>query len=246
MQWNLPKRYLAAGIILGAGSPLGLFILRMVGTLDDGLRNWMISEWTAMGAVYAYSGVATAAILGALGYVFGMRTEQLSRLAVIDGLTQLYVHNYILQRLDEERRRALRYHEPLACLFIDIDRFKSLNSRYGHPFGDQVLKKIAQAIRHHVRISDVVGRYGGDEFLVILPEADQQRAYEVAERVRTAVQELKLQAGGEEVMISISIGIFVGMNLPVDSKELIEQADLALRHAKDAGRNRSVLYSARN
>lgn len=248
---------MAVGILLGAGSPLGLAILRLVARLAADAPAWVAEELSSMGAVYAYTGVATAAVFGFAGYILGRRADNLNlqaaqlqrsasefeRLSITDGLTGLYARNYELRRLREEWLRARRYAEPLSCLFIDIDRFKSLNDRYGHPFGDRVLKNISQAIKKGLRSTDILGRYGGDEFLAILPQTEARRAYQAAERVRQAVMELQVPAGDEHPRLSVSIGVFSGRDIPAAFETVLQHADAALRQAKDAGRNRSVLYA---
>ena len=136
-------------------------------------------------------------------------SSQLRRMSITDRHTGMYVHNYIMERLEEEIRRAQRYAYPLSCLFLDIDNFKQLNDTYGHLFGDEVLSRVSTVMSAKVRDTDVLGRYGGDELLVILPRTDPERDLKVAERIRSSIQSLPLTAGsGESVQVTVSIGLY--------------------------------------
>ncbi|MFQ3548092.1 MAG: sensor domain-containing diguanylate cyclase [Termitinemataceae bacterium] len=130
--------------------------------------------------------------------------------------------------------------ESAAVLIIDIDHFKLLNDNYGHLFGDSVLISISGAIRETLRAQDICCRYGGEEFLVLLPGSDNHIAHSVAERIRERIEELRFP-DKPEVTTSVSIGIYVG-NLTTNIHDLIEKADEALYRAKESGRNRVIVY----
>jgi diguanylate cyclase (GGDEF)-like protein len=170
--------------------------------------------------------------------------EQVQELARRDGLTLLFNHSHFLELLDAEVARSRRYRRPVSVLFIDIDHFKQVNDTYGHPFGNVVLCQLARLIRSNVRSTDQVGRYGGEEFIVLLPETLENEAVALAERLRSAVQVRTFQALDVSVRLTVSIGLAgfgpdeVGMG-----DELIMAADAALLQAKTAGRNR--VFSAR-
>ncbi len=155
-----------------------------------------------------------------------------------DALTGLYNHRRFQECLREEVHAALSAQRRLALLFCDIDNFKLLNDRLGHQVGDDVLRRVGQVLAGSIRRGDVAARYGGDEFAVLLFDADPERALEVAERIHQRVGELRIGPGGEGMSISIGVAA-----LPADSaggEGLLACADRAMYEAKDAGRDRVV------
>jgi diguanylate cyclase (GGDEF)-like protein len=157
-------------------------------------------------------------------------------LARFDVLTGVLSRRALLEVLDTEVERATRYGSALACLMLDLDHFKKFNDTYGHQFGDKVLHQIAGVISEHCRTNDYLGRYGGEEFLIILPETRMDGATTFAERVRSAVAETSLEQNEERV--TVSIGVAEWRNGDGSASKLIFQADQALLQAKAAGRNR--------
>src|SRR6266540_1623026 len=135
-----------------------------------------------------------------------LRTE-LERLAITDELTAVYNRRYLTQTLDRECSRARRYHRQIACLMIDLDDFKQYNDKLGHLVGDVALKQVAATIGQCVRESDIVVRFGGEEFVVIMPEATQSAAMLAAERIRSAIASQALTIGEGAVSITVSIGV---------------------------------------
>jgi len=169
--------------------------------------------------------------------------RQLRKRAQLDGLTKLLNHNTIMQRLEEELIRAKRYGLSMSCMMIDMDHFKIINDKFGHQRGDQVLKRVAGMIKNSVRKVDIVGRYGGDEFLLILPETRAKNARYAANRIqRIFTEKLFKYQRIISFHISLSIGI-TGYPAPKvkDSKDLIALADRAMYTAKKAGRNRIAI-----
>lgn len=170
--------------------------------------------------------------------------EQLRRLGLTDALTAVGNRRYFDQRLQEEMARAQRATSPLSCLFIDIDHFKSINDRHGHAAGDAVLQTIAQRIRSELRGADIVARIGGEEFAVLLPQADIDRAVEVAERIRQYIAGMPVASGSSAVALSVSVSIGVATMQTIDrdqraaAQHLLRCADTALYQAKQSGRNR--------
>ncbi len=164
-----------------------------------------------------------------------LKAENLAR---FDALTGVLSRRALLEALDGEVERARRYGGTLACLMLDFDRFKTLNDTYGHQFGDKVLQRVAEVISGQCRASDHLGRYGGEEFLIILPETRIDGAITFAEKVRLAVAETCLDQ--TEVRITLSIGVAEWRNGDGSSRRLIAEADRALLEAKTAGRNRVV------
>jgi diguanylate cyclase (GGDEF)-like protein len=158
------------------------------------------------------------------------------KLVRLDTLTGVLSRRALLETLDTEVERAKRYGGALTCLMLDLDHFKTFNDNYGHQFGDKVLHRIAQVIFGHCRANDHLGRYGGEEFLIILPETRIDGAIMFAERVRLAVAETPLDLNEER--ITVSIGLAEWCDGDALASSLISRADRALLEAKAAGRNR--------
>lgn len=170
--------------------------------------------------------------------------EQLAsaeRRAMVDTLTRVWSRATIFATLVSERDRATRSGRPVGLLMIDIDNFKGVNDTHGHPTGDAVLREVAARMTRALRGMDSLGRYGGEEFLAILPECDAESAVRVAERLRTMVAATPIDAAGRSLEITISVG--VALDAPAEGGALegaIARADRALYEAKHAGRNRVV------
>jgi len=156
-----------------------------------------------------------------------------------DSLTQVYKNGYFMERLAEELRRADEQGATLALIMLDIDHFKPYNDRYGHLLGDKVLDATVQAIRAHIKQSDWVGRWGGEEFVVALLGADLASARRVAERIRATLREIKLYAKDGALIAppTVSQGIALFPTHTRDTWELVDRADVALYRAKSAGRD---------
>ncbi len=157
----------------------------------------------------------------------------LARLAATDGLTGLLNHRALRERLAEEFVRASRYHQPLSVLMLDLDHFKIINDTRGHEAGDDALRALADVLRGAARESDVVGRYGGEEFIVVLPQTDAGSARPVAERIRAAVE----AADGPLNAVTVSIGACTLRADHADFAALLRCVDAALYRSKAAGRN---------
>lgn len=163
--------------------------------------------------------------------------EALQRLAETDPLTWLFNRRHFDKRLEAETNRALRAEQMLALLMIDVDKFKTINDRFGHRVGDQVLKGVASAIKQAVRLYDVPTRYGGDEFAVILPEADTEVASRVARRILEKSDLLNIPGEMRDagMPIRLSIGVATFPRPLADPTALVESADTAMYRAKSAG-----------
>jgi diguanylate cyclase (GGDEF)-like protein len=163
---------------------------------------------------------------------------RLHRVAVTDPLTGAYNREFLIQRLPQEIEAALERDRTLSVAMVDVDHFKAVNDQHGHGVGDVVLAEVARRLRGAIRAGDILVRYGGEEFLAVLPKADAGRAWEVGERMRQRVCERGFDVGdGLALLLRISVGIAqwrIGENMP----DLIERADTALYGAKDRGRNR--------
>jgi len=162
-------------------------------------------------------------------------------LAIVDELTGLYNRRGLFDLGKRELERSIRFNHPLVALFLDIDHFKQFNDTYSYTVGDQVLRLFASCLRANLREFDLVGRYGGEEFVVLLPEADLSAAGEVAERVRSSVAALRVQTDQGETGITVSIGVCAKQSQLLDLDSLIDRAGQALHRSKQMGRNRVVI-----
>lgn len=160
----------------------------------------------------------------------------LKNLSIIDGLTGLYNHRHIYERLDEEVQRCSRHKCCFTVMILDIDHFKDVNDTYGHLVGDKILSELSLILRNNIRQSDLVGRYGGEEFLIMLAETSLIEGFDVAEKIRKIVESTEFF---KKIRFTISIGIeeYSGEKL----SELLEKADNKLYIAKNSGRNKCVM-----
>jgi diguanylate cyclase (GGDEF)-like protein len=175
-----------------------------------------------------------------------MKNRTLAEISARDSLTGLYNRWYVMEKIDSEMNRSLRHGCPVSVLMLDIDHFKRVNDAFGHAAGDGVLRSVAQVLRDSCRVYDVPGRYGGEEFCVVLPETKTGNTTVVAERIRERMASSSFDVGGDSVVVTASIGI-----AGIDSMEgegivspsiLIDRADRALYSAKHHGRNRVELW----
>lgn len=175
--------------------------------------------------------------LDAQRLVIEQKNHQLEHLSATDPLTGAYNRRGFLQRLNEEIGRADRFEQPLCVILLDVDHFKRVNDAHGHQVGDEVLLKLGQTVARTVRGSDVFGRWGGEEFILMVPQEDLANAELIAEKLRT---EVAATAMAENVAVTISLGVsrYRRGEAAVD---LIARADQALYAAKAGGRNRTVV-----
>jgi len=180
--------------------------------------------------------------------------QDVQRLAIIDELTGVYNRRGLMELGRREVERAIRSAWSLAAIFIDIDHFKSFNDTYSYAIGDQVLRVLSQTLKKNLREVDVIGRYGGEEFVVLLPDNDLRRTRRIAERLRHECASMLLQSEQGDLSITISVGVAIlsqGMshNVPLENHywtqsildDLIAQAAQALHYAKESGRNRVMI-----
>ena len=169
------------------------------------------------------------------------RARNLKARMVRDSLTGLFNHTHTLQLLEDARFRAERDSQPLSFAMIDIDFFKKVNDTYGHPMGDRVIKSLALFLKQRLRKSDHIGRYGGEEFAVVMPDTDAQSAKLVLDEIRQRFAEIQYSAQPHELSCTFSCGI-AQLAPELDGKLLSQQADQALYVAKHGGRNRVEIY----
>ena len=252
-----PFVYAAIGAVLGLGSPVGAFLLRWWQAEPRLPALWMEMELRYNSIFYGYMGIGTVLAFVAFGWYAGRhidrhrvrnrdlrrRVDELHLRSVTDGLTGAYSHAYLQESLSIELERARREGHPLSILMLDLDDFKKLNDGHGHLFGDRVLKELTETASMNIRQEDVLGRYGGEEFLVIMPGADAAVADQVAERVRAAFERAGIipMHGDGAVSTTVSIGAATfEAGEEVDARGLIARADQRLYAAKRAGKNRIV------
>jgi diguanylate cyclase (GGDEF)-like protein len=172
------------------------------------------------------------------GYLY----KQMETMATTDGLTGLTNHRTFQSRFEDLLQRAQRHNHKVALLLCDIDHFKGVNDNYGHPIGDEVLRRVARVLQEVPRKIDIPARYGGEEFAVILDNVDVPQAKAVAERIRIEISKIVVDTEKGPLTVTESIGVAAFPDDGNDRATLIERADLALYHAKHSGRNRVVTW----
>jgi two-component system cell cycle response regulator len=168
--------------------------------------------------------------------------QRLSRLAKTDAITGLATRRELLDDLNREWNRALRYHTPLSCVMIDIDFFKRINDTHGHQAGDEILRQLGEVLQEGVRGCDFVGRFGGEEFLVVLPETTEQQATQWAELMRGRIAEISIPINGTNIQVTASFGVAQRLADTATCEGLVDMADQALVVAKRSGRDRAIPY----
>jgi diguanylate cyclase (GGDEF)-like protein len=195
-------------------------------------------------SVTLLTGVA-AIVLGTLAFS-GIRRnrydEHMTRLATRDALTGIFNRGTLMDLGHKSVSAAVRARQPVSVLMLDLDHFKRVNDRFGHACGDRMLEKVTAIVAEKLREEDVLGRYGGEEFCVVLPNTDTEGARITSERIRTAIEAHEFELGSARTRITVSIG--VATLAPTGSatlESLVMRADAALYQAKRRGRNRVVI-----
>ena len=200
--------------------------------------------------------ILSAAVLLGIIYFFIMRLSnrlskayrKIEEMAMVDELMQILNRRSFFNRLQEEFQRARRYNLHLGCILIDIDHFKMVNDNYGHQTGDMVLKRIADGIKEKCRKTDIIARYGGEEIGIILPNADEKEAFQLAEKIRNFIEnEAIVLDDTNKISLTLSLGVVAlapeELKKIEDYNLLIRLADNALYEAKKKGRNRTEVAS---
>jgi diguanylate cyclase (GGDEF)-like protein len=181
--------------------------------------------------------------LGKLAVTFNSMADKLEDIATRDGLTNLLNKKAILQILNSELLRARRHDSTLSLMMLDLDYFKRINDTYGHQVGDNVLVTATELISKYVRGIDYVGRYGGEEIVIVLPDTSETESVEIAERIRRSLANTPIAVTESEfINVTVSIGIAIFPLDCVDEDSLLNNADQAMYHAKGEGRNRVIRY----
>ena len=240
-QWLLVAGLGLEAVVLGGRALLALSDSAVATTI---LQGSVLQTFTFMSTF-------SVVLISSMGFVFMARDradENNRVLAAVDPLTSVANRRSLIAALDRDISRAGRTREPIALMMVDIDHFKAINDRHGHLAGDQVLCKVVEVLRERVRAQDLVGRYGGEEFMVLLPDTTLPGAEQLARELCQAVADARCPlapAGGDAtapdagIAVTVSIGVFGGRLEPGDSWDmLIAAADRALYQAKENGRNR--------
>ena len=193
--------------------------------------------------LYAYITIAGAALYALIGYMIGKREQTMTDLALSDSLTGLYNKRYFQNRLEQEFERFQRYGTPMSLVQIDLDHFKRVNDTWGHQAGDEVLKAVAQLINDNLRTGEIAARVGGEELCIIVCNSKAQAAFQLAERLRKAIETMEIDWQGNIIRISASFGIANAEPDILTKWQLYERADKALYQAKEHGRNLSIIFN---
>lgn len=172
-----------------------------------------------------------------------LANQKLSELAMTDPLTRAFNRRALTQRLEDELERAKRYRHPLSVAMLDIDHFKKFNDMEGHLRGDEALRRISSLLASNLRRSDFLCRYGGEEFVIVMPETRLESAREICNRLRAGVEVAAMQGTRQDAYLTISIGIASAPAQGDTVEGILQSADQALYQAKEAGRNRVVVSS---
>lgn len=235
----LPFVLIAGGALfpLTLGEGLALMAVVYAPVLTVFSRFGQLTDLTSAGTLWLMlllSGIALWAQSAQLHMLLG-----LYRQATRDGLTGLFNRRALFRQLRTELARARRHGRPLAALLVDLDRFKRINDRYGHPAGDDALRQLAHILAHECRTEDLLGRYGGEEFMVVATDTDADGGERMAERIREAVAAQPIATAAGDIAMTVSIGV-TSWRPEEPLEDLLARTDAALLQAKEAGRNRVI------
>lgn len=237
---HLPKATLFAawGVVLSVGAPIGLLLLRLLTSNETPSFSFVGSQIKSDPVLYGYVTFATLFMFVLLGRTLGHREDELAKTSITDPLTRLHNRRHLYARLEEELARSSRHNSPFALLLIDVDRLKEINDRGGHNAGDRALVRVGDALRKTCRTTDLAARFGGDEFVVLLPSTSSNSALGLCDRIRAALRECPADL---PIPLTVSIGIAEPNAKISSAAQLVAVADAALYAAKKAGRDRAVV-----
>jgi len=235
--WSRRRTFPLLGALLALGAPLGLLLLRCLEGQTAPTPTFVLATLRGDPLGYGYLTLGTLVVFVLLGRTLGAREDALAETSITDPLTRLYNRRHIDARLAEELSRSSRHGTDVSLLLLDVDHLKEINDRAGHEAGDNALIFVADTLRKVCRVTDLPARYGGDEFLVLLPATNAERAVELAERLRAVMASASTNPG-----VTVSIGIAdVAHAEAARAEALFEAADAALYAAKKAGRDRVII-----
>ncbi|WP_019559550.1 GGDEF domain-containing protein [Caldimonas manganoxidans] len=212
-----------------------LITVAVIGLLGQG--SWRLGLVIATACVWVSAPPMVYVILRQVFRLEQLR-QRLQALAVTDDLTGCYNRRYFWDRIEQEWARAHRHGLPLAVLLIDVDDFKRINDAHGHHAGDLMLQALVRACGASLRSTDVLARYGGEELAVLLPQTNLSGALAMAERIRAALQQVRIDWQGQSVGATVSVGVAALHDSHANVQAMVHDADVALYEAKRAGRNR--------
>ena len=230
--WWHKKRYRWAliGSALSILGPIGEWLFLSLFQKADIPSIWL---------TYIYTEILVLICFTSFGYILGKKTEKIEYIAFHDSLTDTYNRGYLMRQFEELLRLQQRYEQPFSVLMLDLDYFKQVNDQYGHLVGDKTLRSISVFIKQSARISDIVGRYGGEEFIVLCPNTTRDDIINLAERIRENISQLSEEQLGHPGTQTVSIGVLTLASQSRHSlKYVIQMLDNALYQAKNDGRNR--------
>ena len=252
MRKNYKRAGMLWGAALGFGAPVGSLLFKMLFSGEINL-GWVEKETVDHLYYYAYMTLLTPVAFGCFGAYLGRlhdsiarQKESLGALAailknqsMIDDITGLYNHRHILEEIEREIERARRQQRSLCGIMVDIDNFKEINDDHGHLVGDFILREAAFVLRGSIRRIDIIGRYGGDEFVVLLPETPYESARAVAERIQENFRRHSFRTQTTYTCLTVSIGLWLFDDLAgLSSSLFVEKVDQAMYKAKSLGKNR--------
>ncbi len=259
---NLGKRYVLShspfqiGRGLDSDVPVGSdAVSRRHAELQQRESGWVVIDLESTNGTWVNDRAVTEALLNAgdhiqIGdaifkylagnHIEGLYFEEIYRMMIYDGLTGVYNRRYLSDFLEREFSRARRHGRVLSVVFVDLDNFKEINDTFGHLAGDHVLKRVARAFGDRIRREEIVGRYGGDEFLVVIPESSLEDVVQFAEIIKTRIETQDIEFDNERIHVTVSIGIANLVEGMEHYEDLLAQADKHLYDAKKAGKNRVV------
>lgn len=233
---HVSKYFIYGVAILGLGE--GIYILQQVGLVEQNI-------FTQYGFTFALTAEATLFTLSILDKIKELQEDnhKYYNIAVTDKLTEIHNRHYLEMNIEETQELCKRYNLPLSVVMFDIDHFKQVNDKYGHGVGDIVLKNLAQMVKKSTRKSDILARWGGEEFMVLMPKAQISHAVEYGEKIRRLIGKNRIH---EDIFITISIGVAEWIeNEPIE--ETFKRADRGLYLSKNRGRNKvSAIYEEKN
>ncbi|HTA75741.1 MAG TPA: GGDEF domain-containing protein [bacterium] len=234
------------GFGLGLGAPLGAFIfLWALESFSTDFQSFFQTQWQSHHFFYQYMLIGTCVFFSLFGYFVGkyvdiVRKENrvLFTETQTDPLTGLGNHRYLHEAFKNQYQNRKSDSEAISCLMMDLDFFKRVNDTYGHLFGDEVLKAFSVLIKNTIRPGDIAARFGGEEFVCILPNCKKEEAIKVAERIREVMEKNVLYFKKTPVKITVSVGVATHDGKVTQYQDLIRLADRALYQAKENGRNK--------